>query len=282
MRVKCLYGYTPFACDNRQDTKRKIIYHDRTLVFSRESSHERSISRSALDLMQKLITDKQVRLSSEKYLLNDHLEARRVSRPFTRPQTDGSAVENSMSAFVYKDDAEDIKKHSFFQNIAWESLHVSKPPFVPRVKGWEDTRYFDEEEPVSDVEDGSSSDSDQDHLSTIQRQEQAIAAASGLPSPPPSPQKPREANEGLATEKSKTKREKKRARDIALRDQSVKKKVMEIRKRGAFLGYTYRRPKAIRADTSDGYESHAVAKRSSGLHGIFSSLTDDTSSRYSS
>jgi hypothetical protein len=38
---------------------------------------------------------------------------------------------------------------------------------------------------------------------------------------------------------------KKRARDKALRDPSVGRKVMELRKKGAFFGYTYRRPKQI-------------------------------------
>lgn len=43
----------------------------------------------------------------------------------------------------------------------------------------------------------------------------------------------------------KGKKEKKRARDKLLRDPVIGKKVMEIRKKGAFFGYSYRRPKAL-------------------------------------
>ncbi|KAK5012987.1 hypothetical protein LTR39_003874, partial [Cryomyces antarcticus] len=43
---------------------------------------------------------------------------------------------------------------------------------------------------------------------------------------------------------NKEKKERKRPRDKMLRDPQLKKKVMELRKKGAFLGYTYRRPKS--------------------------------------
>lgn len=46
----------------------------------------------------------------------------------------------------------------------------------------------------------------------------------------------------------KNPKEKKRARDKMLRDPEVGKTVLELRKKGAFLGYTYRRPKPLFAD----------------------------------
>ena len=48
---------------------------------------------------------------------------------------------------------------------------------------------------------------------------------------------------------SKPKKEKKRPRDKVLRDAAVGKKVMEIRKKKAFFGYTYRRPKPLMLET---------------------------------
>jgi len=42
---------------------------------------------------------------------------------------------------------------------------------------------------------------------------------------------------------TKRPRERKRPRDKMLRDPEIGKKVLELRKKGAFLGYTYRRPK---------------------------------------
>ena len=50
---------------------------------------------------------------------------------------------------------------------------------------------------------------------------------------------------GIDPRAQKGRKEKKRARDKLLRDPVVGKKVMEIRKKGAFFGYSYRRPKAL-------------------------------------
>jgi protein-serine/threonine kinase len=47
--------------------------------------------------------------------------------------------------------------------------------------------------------------------------------------------------QGIRKRKSH-KKDKKRPRDKALRDTSVGRTVLEIRKKGAFIGYTYRRP----------------------------------------
>ena len=47
------------------------------------------------------------------------------------------------------------------------------------------------------------------------------------------------------TKSSKGRKEKKRPRDKLLRDPDVGRKVLDIRKRRAFFGYTYRRPKPL-------------------------------------
>jgi hypothetical protein len=49
----------------------------------------------------------------------------------------------------------------------------------------------------------------------------------------------------------KRKREKKRPRDKLLRDPDVSQTVLEIRKKGAFVGYTYRRPRFSLLDLED-------------------------------
>jgi hypothetical protein len=51
------------------------------------------------------------------------------------------------------------------------------------------------------------------------------------------------AERGVESKPAKGKKEKKRPRDKVLRDPEVARKVMELRKRNAFFGYTYRRPK---------------------------------------
>ena len=61
---------------------------------------------------------------------------------------------------MYSDDADDIKAHPWFRNTDWAQNHNRKPPFVPKVKGWEDTKYFDNE-PVSDIASSSSEEDEE-------------------------------------------------------------------------------------------------------------------------
>ena len=58
----------------------------------------------------------------------------------------------------------------------------------------------------------------------------------------------RQEKEGGDTDVCKPKKEKRRPRDKVLRDVHVGKKAMEIRKKKAFFGYTYRRPKPLMLD----------------------------------
>lgn len=51
---------------------------------------------------------------------------------------------NVTSYWVYPNDAADIKIHPFFKGTRWNELYMTRPPYIPRVKGWEDTRYFDD------------------------------------------------------------------------------------------------------------------------------------------
>jgi hypothetical protein len=49
----------------------------------------------------------------------------------------------------------------------------------------------------------------------------------------------------VAGEKAARRKEKKRPRDRVLRDKQVGRQVLELRKRGAFLGYAYQRPATV-------------------------------------
>ncbi|KAK1018790.1 hypothetical protein LTR33_019368, partial [Friedmanniomyces endolithicus] len=80
---ECLYGRTPFYCENRQKTKDSIVHHRSTLQFpiherwSRPASDARRLlpppSDAVTDLLQAILTDKEVRMSSRQYR---HIEAR--------------------------------------------------------------------------------------------------------------------------------------------------------------------------------------------------------------
>ncbi|KKY25365.1 putative serine threonine-protein kinase cbk1 [Phaeomoniella chlamydospora] len=187
---ECIFGYTPFACDNRQDTKLKILKHNATLQFP----PEQYISDEAVDLMLALLQEKEHRICSRKYTLNDFMYDKRYLSTYRTStfaqgrhlsRTNGwipadKTHKDFLGYFVYADDADEIKAHKFFRGIKWNELHLRKPPFVPRVKSWEDTKYFDEDEPVSDVE--SSSDSDADATSQqVQESRELTSAGSHQP-----------------------------------------------------------------------------------------------------
>lgn len=195
-------------------------------------------------------------------MLNDYVHSKRlpgelVNRPADRKSKDYQGF------YVYPDDAEDIRAHPFFRGIRWNEIHLRKPPFVPKVKSWEDTKYFDEDEPISDVDDVSTDVSAED---ANNEHEQADASPKQYPmadgpvadtvlkgpngvKPNPGATVAQNGGEQVAQKsagKSHRKRkEKKRPRDKILRDEEVGGKVLDIRKKGAFLGYTYRRPKGV-------------------------------------
>lgn len=151
---------------------------------------------------------------------------------------------NLASYFVYPNDAADIKAHPFFRGIQWSELHKIQPPLIPRVKNWEDTRYFDEWKSVGNLDEPSlaseseGTDEDLEEGLGVGLEENFDSALNSIPADPDTA----EAN-ALKTKDAEKRKERKRPRDKILRDKKLGRAALEIRKRGAFLGYTYRRPK---------------------------------------
>ena len=58
----------------------------------------------------------------------------------------------------------------------------------------------------------------------------------------------------------KPQKEKKRPRDKVLRDPLLKKEAMEVRKKTAFFGYTYRRPRATHIDGAVRYRRRYITR----------------------
>ena len=149
--------------------------------------------------------------------------------------------------FVYPEDAEDLKAHPFFMGIPWDSMQQYNPPFVPRVKSWEDTKYFDDEGPVSDLDTATSEEetfrpleleNNPPRASCHQQEAQNI-----VPETPP-------VERGLVPNplvapNSKKGKEKRRPRDKVLRDVTCGKMALSMRKNDAFKGYSYHRSKSI-------------------------------------
>lgn len=314
---ECLYGYTPFACDDRHQTKLKILQHKKTLVFPQpDAVPEPSIE--ALDLMMSLLVEKEKRLCSRQYESNDYsrkIHGGRVVRCIADKNH-----QKYRGFFVYAGDAEDIKRHSFFRDIDWDTLHLRRPPYIPRVRGWDDTKYFQEEEPISDIDTATTVDETTPAVGagiTVQHSQEKASQVSQhhqeaqniVPStslkPPcdnsampdgdlgggsgsqsrliPARQNETPMTGGtlvgtrghmdaqadtVATENVKMKakkREKKRPRDIILRDPVAGPAALETRKRGAFLGYEYRQPVLVK-DIVEHVVSEDVARTRSKDH----------------
>ncbi|KAK4498546.1 hypothetical protein PRZ48_011204 [Zasmidium cellare] len=291
---ECLYGRTPFYCENRQRTKESIVNHKNTLHFpsherwARPSSESRRWlpppSESVIDLIQCLLTDKDSRLSSRQYR---HTEGRIARRHSTASQS------SPLARHVYANGAEEIKAHRFFHGIQWTQHHLSQPPFIPRVKENQSiTKYFEEEKDIL-TEESSSYDSIKEHIEKERLEDHAceeqIAEALGhhyarwknerirkekcdlgIESCSDGELQRIKEHFGVEYEKWKAervvevaekrvelgievatplkgagKKEKKRPRDRMLRDPEVGRRVLELRKKGAFFGYTYRRPKVV-------------------------------------
>ncbi|KAL4869519.1 hypothetical protein BDV12DRAFT_196359 [Aspergillus spectabilis] len=254
---ECLYGFTPFASEDRHKTKLKIHHHLQTLYFPVHRPTDKLVSAEAIDVINSLLQEKEFRLSSNKYKTNDVLTSRPSKCFFYKP--DGSS-QNYQGLFVYPNDAADIKSHPFFRGINWDEIHRMSPPFIPKVRGWEDTRYFEDGEYPSDHDDESTdSEADQARDDRVR-----LEAKEKLPKPEQAPNNGPKPSSQVAgkdghndvvkppIKEKKKHKEPKRPRDKILRDRQLRKPVLEMRKRGAFLGYTYRRPKgAIMALTPD-------------------------------
>lgn len=279
---QCLYGCTPFFCDNRQATKTRILVnalnrslshgtnctqdHKRWLRFPPEQRYARPnidrvplmpVSRNAIDLMMHLLDERPDRLSAKKYRENDWVLRDRVLG--TRRVRNAAAAGH----IVFPNDAEDIKSHPFFRNIPWPSQHLSRPPFVPRVHGGQPiTKYFDDEAEImsaSDHLDSSSYDDDLDDADAAVtptaptpvgdgHQDELAGACLHSKSPQALLGQP---SSKIAGRTKRRRKEKKRPRDKMLRDPQVGRTVLEIRKKGAFVGYTYRRPRFTLPELED-------------------------------
>ncbi|OKP02409.1 Serine/threonine-protein kinase cbk1 [Penicillium subrubescens] len=235
-----------------------ILYeqHSQYLQFPRESSTDKSVSLEAIDLIRSLIQEREYRLSSPKYRANNMLAGRPASTHYLYSMD--PQYKDVTSYWVYPDDAAEIKVHPFFRGIRWNDLHITVPPYIPRVKDWEDTHYFDDWKDIENLENLEDSDTEKESDENASTKPQAASAdnvASPSPDPPlikrpvPGgdaifPATPIEAVTPSAPKQNPEKqKERKRPRDKILRDRKAGKTALEIRKKGAFLGYTYRRPK---------------------------------------
>ena len=219
------------------------------------------MSRDAINLISNLLQEKVHPLSSKKYLLNDYPHLKRDPGYINKHAVLNTA--DYRGRFVYPEDATDIKSHPFFSRIAWDRHHLTRPPFVPDVSSQDDTKYFDEEDPISDVDDAISEE-DEDvleqgssskrtgrnlarHLDGASAQHDHVIVAATV----------NDMNALKNEGKRGRDKGKKRPRDKVLRDKETGRKALELRKKGVFIGYTYRRPKLFSFNDERGRQRNA-------------------------
>lgn len=108
-----LVGYPPFCSRNPMHVTMMICQWKRYLYFPEELPESR-ISRSAKDLIRRLICDAPYRLGSKRGI-------------------------------------DEFKAHPFFNGINWDNLASVKAPFIPNLDSETDTRYFEDGIPGSIV-----------------------------------------------------------------------------------------------------------------------------------
>ena len=207
---ECLFGYTPFCREDRDETKRAIL---RWWVPGEWGfpSDGQPISRESRDLMVRLLQHRRDRLGHDWYWRNDFKLDSSGKAVIVREEREKFA-RDFPGRHVHPNDARDIKSHPFFSTIDWNTIHRCRPPFVPKVRSEDSTRYFDPEE-------------------------QILADMSSV-----AEDVPPAGNGDASKHKAVLKKQQKRPRDKLLRDPRFVQVVLDERKRTAFLGYTWRRP----------------------------------------
>lgn len=209
----------------------------------------------------KLLEDRPARLSTKRYRENDWT--------FRDEATGNRRARNigNQGHCCFPNDAEDIKAHPFFRNTHWAALHMTRPPFLPRVHdGQPITKYFEDEADIL----GTS-----DHLHSSSYEVSPEEGGVIIPDAAVPPHDGQADNNTRRIDNvhynilfpstfknlRQRVREKKRARDKMLRDPLVGRTVLELRKKGAFLGYTYRRPMFALPDWEDKFVINARPQR---------------------
>lgn len=200
------------------------------------------------DLIRRLIQEPQTRLSSYRY--------RRKDERIPIPRLVGTP-------YVFAGDGEDIKAHRWFRNIPWHRLHLETPPFIPQTRTIDDTRYFEDDERISDWSSTVASSNKEPPIGLAEVQallpgmrEQVHAFAAKLVGSPYDPRtidKKMDEEKGLFSREREVlkqfvrvygRKDKKRPRDPLMRDPKTKHAVLAHRRQTAFLGYSWRRRRA--------------------------------------
>ncbi|CVK83390.1 related to cell wall biosynthesis kinase [Fusarium mangiferae] len=221
--------------EGRKQTKQNIVDFKKNFHFPPRPF----VSDKCKDLICRLIQEKDIRLCSRRYQVK---------------------YRDSFKSYVFPDDAEDIKAHRWFRNTPWDRLQSMPPPFTPNLKSDDDAHYFDESEPFEDwsesIPSGVFLRSEDVKEILFGFDTHVQAKAMELIKIPFDAAKLRSIDRDIdaskelqPNDKATLKqfirfyghKERKRPRDMLLRDKDTKKTSLRIRKETAFMGYTWRR-----------------------------------------
>ncbi|KAF5248505.1 hypothetical protein FANTH_5906 [Fusarium anthophilum] len=221
--------------EGRKQTKQNIVDFKKNFQFPTRPF----VSDKCKDLICRLIQEKDIRLCSRRYQ---------------------AKYRDSFKCYVFPDDAEDIKAHRWFRNTPWDRLQSMPPPFTPNLKSDDDAHYFDESEPFEDwsesIPSGIFLRSEDVKEILFGFDTHVQTKAMELIKIPFDAAKLRSIDRDIdaskelqPNDKATLKqfirfyghKERKRPRDMLLRDKDTKKTSLRIRKETAFMGYTWRR-----------------------------------------
>ncbi|KAF4339707.1 agc ndr ndr kinase [Fusarium beomiforme] len=234
--------------------KKDVNRRNKTLLKTFLFPNSPLVSEKCRDLISRLLQEKDVRLCSTRYQVK---------------------YRDSFKNYVFPDNAEDIKAHRWFRNTPWDRLQSMPPPFTPNLKSDDDAHYFDESEPFEDwsesIPSGVFLNSEEVKELLFGFDPHVHTKAMELIKIPFDAAKLRSIDRDIdaskelqPSEKATLKqfirfyghKERKRPRDMLLRDKETKKTSLRIRKETAFMGYTWRRMRP------GGY----IDKKATGLH----------------
>jgi len=132
---ECLVGYPPFCSDSTHETYQKIVDWPRNLAFP-DDIH---LSTESEDMIRRYVgTHLTVQPSHIYDRLLTHADRRLI--------------------------VEQIKKHSFFYGVDWDTIRRIEAPFVPHLRSITDTSYFptDEIEQVDEEQSALTSENSKD------------------------------------------------------------------------------------------------------------------------
>ncbi|PLW11074.1 hypothetical protein PCANC_22965 [Puccinia coronata f. sp. avenae] len=126
-----IYGYPPFSSRSRQITRTKIMQWKSYLQFPTSPR----ISQQGAHFIQSLLCDRKDRLGSSV----------RPAVAQRNNQRNPASKWLNFEANIQREGADELKAHPWFNEINFKTIHLEKPPFIPKLQSETDTRYFEDD-----------------------------------------------------------------------------------------------------------------------------------------